>query len=97
MTIREFPFTKGIVSIEKHDSFYEVKQNELVLGKLNDGEPFQINDEGKTLTIIGTSEAIKSQTYYSGYKREIEISSDNPEASIYKKHGILMDASHSLT
>ncbi|WP_282142496.1 type VII secretion protein EssC [Cytobacillus oceanisediminis] len=96
VTIRDFPFTKGTVSIERHDSSYEVRQNESVLGKLNDGEPFQLNDEGKTLTIIVTSEIMNSQTYYSGYQKQIEFSSENPEASIYKKNGILMDASHSF-
>ena len=59
------------------------------------GNPFRLM-ERETLTIIVTSKNIKSQTCYSGYQKEIEFSSENPEAAIYKKSGILTDTSQTF-
>ncbi|MGX2958102.1 type VII secretion protein EssC [Peribacillus sp. JNUCC 23] len=90
VTVREFPFTGGILDIVIEESRFVIRQNETLIFEGTAEEPFELEDRGETLRMFLTSSDVLTSTYYMGYQQEISFSSDNEDAVFYKKKTVIL-------
>ena len=87
VTIRQFPFTNGFLTITEDAVGYKVKQNGKLLGNLEANRPFDIVDDNRSLTILHLRSHGETADYYVGECEEISISDSSQTADIFKtKH-----------
>ena len=97
VTVREFPFTKGLLDIDIEENRFVIRQNETLIFEGTTEEPFELEDRGETLKVFLTSSEVLTSTYYMGYQQEISFSADNEDAVFYKKKtAILKQANDSF-
>lgn len=85
VTIRQFPFKKGPVILEKHKDAdaYSVYQEGEPAQVLALGEKAAVNDGEEELVLFLTEVHESAPAYYLGERKEITISSVDQEADVY--------------
>ena len=84
VTIKQFPFTNGLLTIIENPIGYTVTQDNEIIGKLEMDCPYQIVDGNQKLTIMHFQSNEETIEYYVGNKDEIIISDVIEEADIFK-------------
>ncbi|MGG3571300.1 type VII secretion protein EssC [Bacillus gobiensis] len=95
ITIRSFPFEKGIITLEPNNSSdgYYLFEGEESLGSITENQPFLLKNKNKQMTIILTEDKDETSLYYLGDKKDIRFSTDDKEkASFYKGTSPLFSA-----
>ena len=97
MTVRQFPFTDGILTLEVKDEKFSVWQNGTLIGKANETNSFQLIDQNHRLTIFLKPSDERVQTYYVGYQSEITYSTYDHETQIYHSNPSISETNQSFT
>lgn len=84
VTIRQFPFTKGFLTITEDAVGYKIRQGDQLLGNLEANRPFELVDGNRSLTILHPRSNGESADYYVGDREEIVVSNTSATADIFK-------------
>lgn len=84
VTIRQFPFTNGFLSITEDAVGYKVRQDGQILGNLEANRPFELVDGSRSLTILHLRSDGETSDYFVGEKEEIVVSDFLETADIFK-------------
>lgn len=97
ITVGQFPFTDGIITLEVKGEAFSVWQNGSLIGKSNETSSFQLMDQNLRLTFFLKPSDEKIQTYYVGYQAEITYSTFNQQAHIYHSNPTISETNESFT
>lgn len=84
VTIRQFPFTKGFLTITEDAVGHKIRQGDQLLGNLEANRPFELVDGNRSLTILHPRSNGESADYYVGDREEIVVSNTSATADIFK-------------
>lgn len=82
VTVRNFPFSKGILTISRDKEKIEVYQDDKVIGHVMVDNLFQVSDGDQTLRIYLTNDSEVQQSYYIGFEKEYTFSATGSEADL---------------
>ncbi len=74
VTVRNFPFTEGSISIDFQEDGFVLKQNDRQIGNGSFLEPFEWKTGNEVLWMVLTPEMKEVKTYYLGNHREASLS-----------------------
>lgn len=95
VTINQFPFTNGFLTITENTLGFKVLQNNKILGELLMNQPFEFIDNKQTLTILPLGEGEKTQ-YFIGNRIEVTVSDDQENADIFKTRKAIIGTDNKL-
>lgn len=84
VTIRQFPFTDGFLTITEDAVGYKVRQDSKLLVNLEANRPFDIVEGNRSLTILHLRSDGETTDYYVGEREEIIVSDSSQTADIFK-------------
>ncbi|PLR96524.1 type VII secretion protein EssC [Bacillus sp. T33-2] len=85
LTVRTFPFTHGPLTVAASEHGLKVLQNGRALGSVTEEAPFRLSDKEETMLLFLTPDYAKTETYFTGFNREIIFSVNDEEAIVRKR------------
>ncbi|MCW1928791.1 type VII secretion protein EssC [Bhargavaea beijingensis] len=82
VTVLDFPFTNGTITLEGGDDGYRVSDRQGDIGFLKIGDQLTALQKGRSLNIAITPAPRKSVSYFIGFENQLVFATENPKATV---------------